>query len=258
MQKVKLTIIILLLILHGILRVNAVELNMNTSKSLNLGESPKDIVIIKMDIHPKAGESIMSFQMDIDYDKSDLELEEIVLSTESKELLKELNYREIEPGKVRVLVYGIEQREFSGMGVFEIRLRKQNPDEDKESVIQISGVKVSDPVGEMAEVVKSVEKVVLQLKAIYADLGEMKVYPNPYKPSKGHATVKFANITEEKAIKIYTLTGELVRDINEVSGSVYEWDTRNESGEELASGIYLYLVTSGSGEKETGRIVIVR
>jgi hypothetical protein len=90
------------------------------------------------------------------------------------------------------------------------------------------------------------------------------VYPNPYRPGSGTAFdrpggIVFANLALRSQIKIFTLSGELVFETEENDGDGrLEWAAVNHSGEKLASGIYLYIVTGAGGEKKTGKIAIIK
>jgi len=71
-------------------------------------------------------------------------------------------------------------------------------------------------------------------------------------------------------ILIYNIAGELVKkipdgDISKVNGPIYEydWDTRNEKRNRVASGIYLYLVkardkSTGESAKVVKKLAIIR
>jgi hypothetical protein len=101
--------------------------------------------------------------------------------------------------------------------------------------------------------------------SVYAILGmpsqsleEAYAYPVPFQPSKGHQNITFANLSATAHIRILTINGDLVRDIDQTDGSGrYVWDVTNQSGQPLASDVYFYVVTSGR-EKKTGKLVIIR
>ena len=38
----------------------------------------------------------------------------------------------------------------------------------------------------------------------------------------------------------------------------WAWDVRNMEGEEVARGIYLWIVTNSAGERRTGKIAIIK
>ncbi len=91
------------------------------------------------------------------------------------------------------------------------------------------------------------------------DLGALNVYPNPVKRVAGHNTLTFDNITSQVKIRIYTAAGRLVREIDLAgAANAYQWDLRNSSNQEVSSGIYVYIVTNGAGEKKTGKIAVIR
>lgn len=94
------------------------------------------------------------------------------------------------------------------------------------------------------------------LVAFATNLQNVIVYPNPYIASK-HNRVYFKEITEHSIIKIFTLAGELVKEIR-VSKTPAEWDVKNEAGNPVASGIYLYLITDTQGHKAIGKIGVIR
>ncbi len=91
-----------------------------------------------------------------------------------------------------------------------------------------------------------------------ATLGDVKVYPNPFKPSKGHDKITFEGLKNDVQIRIYKITGELVYEKDYPSTNGYEyWSVTNIHGEPLASGVYIYVI-EGSGEKAIGKIAIIR
>ncbi len=95
----------------------------------------------------------------------------------------------------------------------------------------------------------------------FSTTSKIIVYPNPYKPNSrlGHQRIVFSGLTTKAKIVISSLTGEKVREIdNENSEGSFLWDARNDNGERLASGIYLYLVTGENGGKKTGKIAIIK
>ena len=89
-------------------------------------------------------------------------------------------------------------------------------------------------------------------------LENLIVYPNPFKPGVGHTRITFAALTEQATIRIFTLAGELVKK-QDVSGQYsWDWDVKNTDGDELARGIYIWVVINPAGEKRTGKIAIIK
>jgi len=92
---------------------------------------------------------------------------------------------------------------------------------------------------------------------IVGDLSNVIVYPNPFKPHLGHNEIYFKGLTEKTTIKIYNIAGELVRQIDNIDGEAV-WDARNDSGNKVASGIYIYIMTNDKGNKKTGKLAIIK
>jgi hypothetical protein len=99
-------------------------------------------------------------------------------------------------------------------------------------------------------------------------LSEVKVVPNPYNPSvrtgaqsfPGAPRVQFINLPSTATISIYTVAGDLVRELakqNDTANDFVDWDLKNADGNDVASGIYVYFVEA-AGEKASGRFVVAR
>lgn len=89
--------------------------------------------------------------------------------------------------------------------------------------------------------------------------GEFKVYPNPinFKTAVGN-TLKFNNVPVNTKINIYDVTGREVRMLNSNDANLIEWDGKNNSGSAVSMGLYIYLLTDGNGNQETGKIGITK
>ncbi len=102
------------------------------------------------------------------------------------------------------------------------------------------------------------------------------VAPNPYiegdpNHSFGEPTprkIEFRNLPEKAVIKIFTISGDLVRTLEHgpdqqgnLSGSI-AWDQRSDSGLLVAPGLYIYVIKSeaeeSSGDKTNGKLMIIR
>ncbi|MFH2203739.1 MAG: S8 family peptidase [Elusimicrobiota bacterium] len=81
-------------------------------------------------------------------------------------------------------------------------------------------------------------------------------FPNPFRPTThGTATLTIPSGLQGKnpKIRLYTMDGKLVRDM----GANTTWDGRNDSGLDVATGVYLFLVETDKGQ-ERGRIAVIR
>ncbi|MGB5287879.1 MAG: FlgD immunoglobulin-like domain containing protein, partial [Ignavibacteriaceae bacterium] len=91
-------------------------------------------------------------------------------------------------------------------------------------------------------------------------------YPNP-SSGETHFTFKLTQIPEEIRIKIFTIAGRLVREIKLNSSDLkYDfnkifWNGRDQDGDVLANGVYLYKVIMKAGDKTedvTQKLAIVK
>ena len=90
------------------------------------------------------------------------------------------------------------------------------------------------------------------------DLTSAHCYPVPFKPSAGHTKITFTNLTRFARIRIYTISGELVRTLDKFdAGDSVDWNVRNSRGSAVDSGVYLYLIKNG-GQTKKGKLMIIR
>jgi subtilisin family serine protease len=91
------------------------------------------------------------------------------------------------------------------------------------------------------------------------NLADVFTYPNPYSKSSGVDYVMFANLTRKATIHIYTLNGKAIRTIEhqgDTGGARWHLDT--DSGEKVASGIYIYRITAEGVAEKMGKLAIIR
>jgi len=114
-------------------------------------------------------------------------------------------------------------------------------------------------------------------QALATFLGKEVVYgimnfPNPFRPAQiSQTTICFTTKEPvgEKNIDIYNLAGELVHtapeneillkgiDPQDRHVYKYEWDGRNDYGEKVASGIYIYVVNA-DGTRKAGKLAVIK
>jgi hypothetical protein len=86
---------------------------------------------------------------------------------------------------------------------------------------------------------------------------DAKVYPSPYSSSEGNSIRFSVDRTTGGEVKIYTLSGNLVKELVIQSGeSEVDWDVLNEDGNSITAGLYIYTITDGEGNKKTGKLAI--
>ena len=88
----------------------------------------------------------------------------------------------------------------------------------------------------------------------------VKYYPNPLQPSKGmnYAKMNFSNMPAGTRIKIYTMLGQVVRELEADASGMAVWDGKNNAGEKAASGVYIVYMKDGSGNKKRIKIAVER
>ncbi|MFN8586946.1 MAG: hypothetical protein U0704_04015 [Candidatus Eisenbacteria bacterium] len=101
-----------------------------------------------------------------------------------------------------------------------------------------------------------------------ANLERVGVVPNPFRANEvwdpaGGNEIHFINLPQTATIKIYTVAGDLVREIHhsDPTHDFERWDLRSGANKQVASGIYIYRVESNVNGREfafQNRLVIIR
>ena len=99
------------------------------------------------------------------------------------------------------------------------------------------------------------------------DLNEIQVVPNPYivnsnyfNESPGNNLIRFTRLPTKCTISIYTISGEKVRELSHdspVDGNAW-WDLRSYNNQEVAPGLYIYVVEAPGAEPKIDKFAIVR
>jgi ligand-binding sensor domain-containing protein len=84
-------------------------------------------------------------------------------------------------------------------------------------------------------------------------------FPNPFILGV-HPRFIIDKLADKATVRFYTPEGILVRNISSslILGSRAEWDGTNDRGEQVASGVYLYLVTTEDGLSTMGKVAVIR
>jgi len=89
-----------------------------------------------------------------------------------------------------------------------------------------------------------------------SEIDMISVYPNPYyglhelETSRSNKYVSFNHLPEKATIRIFSLGGIMVREINKNEPSQFAtWDLSNQYGYPVASGIYIVYVETDFGTK---------
>ena len=105
-----------------------------------------------------------------------------------------------------------------------------------------------------------------------SNLEQVAVVPNPYKgsaqwdPAPNDRRIHFTHLPAGSIVRVYTAAGELLRTMTQnpnanaggASGEL-EWDLKNEGGNTVVSGIYIYTVHPPDGSTpKKGHFVIIK
>lgn len=85
-------------------------------------------------------------------------------------------------------------------------------------------------------------------------LDSLRVAPIPFKPHRNpqHDKIHFQGLTRNATVRVYDLSGTLVWSDTEDGDGHCAWDAK------VASGIYIYLVTTPDGEVKKGKLSVIR
>ncbi|MFH1823902.1 MAG: hypothetical protein ABH873_01580, partial [Candidatus Firestonebacteria bacterium] len=93
-------------------------------------------------------------------------------------------------------------------------------------------------------------------------LTDVKVYPSPYKPKEVYqGKLKAIYLPDDSEMRIYGIAGDLInilKEGNTGNAGVIEWDGKNEVGEEVGQGVYIYIIKDEQGNKKIGKIGLIR
>ncbi|UCF06363.1 MAG: hypothetical protein JSV33_04850 [bacterium] len=107
---------------------------------------------------------------------------------------------------------------------------------------------------------------------IGTDFNAIYAVPNPFRTGTSAETspfydnfpgnvIKFYNVPLNATIKIYTVAGDLIwvgSQGGEEESGVVSWDTKNQRGQEVSSGLYIFRSEGQNGEDVYGRIIVIR
>ncbi len=79
-------------------------------------------------------------------------------------------------------------------------------------------------------------------------------YPNPFVVQTGVEALLQFKISQRADVRIYTVAGDLVRTTDVNKG----WDGRNDAGELVASGVYIYYLLGEDRSQHIGKIFVLR
>ena len=94
---------------------------------------------------------------------------------------------------------------------------------------------------------------------VATSLGNVKAYPNPWRVDKhANTPIKFDNMPAASTIKLFTVSGHEVTTLSADSNGMAAWYRTNDSGDLVASGIYIYLIIDPQGNETSGKLAIIK
>ena len=96
-------------------------------------------------------------------------------------------------------------------------------------------------------------------------LDDVIVVPNPYYGSAPWTAteiadkIEFQNLPPSCDIKIFTMSGDLVRELKHNDGTGSEaWNLLSKNDQKVVSGVYIYKITTPDGEYKVGKFMIIK
>ncbi|MCX5801218.1 MAG: hypothetical protein NTX17_07530 [Candidatus Eisenbacteria bacterium] len=88
----------------------------------------------------------------------------------------------------------------------------------------------------------------------------MAVSPSPFVPARGHTNMTFfGEKVRGSEIKIFNKAGEHIKTLEVSAGQeTIIWDGKSEDGKDVASGVYVWVLRTPSGEEHRGKFAIIR
>lgn len=156
------------------------------------------------------------------------------------------NDKDLQPNKKITITVSYRAGDIAGLDASKLVLARY--DEARQRLIPLPST-VDPATRKVTCVVVHLSKfAVIELRPA-SNLDSVKVYPNPFNP--GRDSLIIDNLTASAEVKIYTIAGELVRTVGfaSVNGRA-NWDGKNDSGSNVASGVYVMYITSPEGKKK--------
>ncbi len=92
----------------------------------------------------------------------------------------------------------------------------------------------------------------------FSDFAKLKVGPNPFILNEGERnTLNFRQLVPGSQVKILTINGQLIRVLTRGILDEIRWDGRNDDGKFVATGVYVFMITSENGQETAGKVLVV-
>jgi hypothetical protein len=94
------------------------------------------------------------------------------------------------------------------------------------------------------------------------------VVPNPYlfasayERTQADRFIKFTSLPPEGRIRIFDVAGRFIQELNytedQLQGGDLGWNLQTRENLVLAAGLYLFVLETPSGERKSGKFVVIR
>ena len=95
-------------------------------------------------------------------------------------------------------------------------------------------------------------------------MDNVRVVPNPYvistiwETSWNEHVIQFTGLSQKATVRIFNSSGELIKTLyKEGDSSILEWNLKNEYEQQVAPGVYFYLIDSPIGSAKGKFFVIL-
>lgn len=215
-------------------------------------------VILPVNLVSGTGEDVSGLNMDIGYDTSKVTFKGVTTGQAALDAGKTVSSSSPQSGTIRIIVFGLNQTRIADGIIANISFDIQS---GISGAITLTVSKAAASAPDATSVPLSTVAGSITISS--AQLEDIRVYPNPCKRGQ-KVNIKNLPLNEETTIYIYNIAGEIVRTLKEgeeieigLGSETAVWDTKNEDGEAVASGIYPYLIKSNQSGK-SGKIVLVK
>lgn len=138
-------------------------------------------------------------------------------------------------------------------------------------------IRVTKPFSNVDQLQITTKSATTDNKLASSQLDKIRVVPNPYLATttqeqplpptitsgRGDRKISFIHLPKNAKIYIYTVRGELVRELTmppgqSINDGTIDWDLRSRENIEVAFGVYFYVVDAPGIGKKTGKLAIIK
>jgi len=87
---------------------------------------------------------------------------------------------------------------------------------------------------------------------------ELEIFPNPFIVGK-HDYIYIDKLVKESSIKVLSIDGRLINELETPGGGIAKWDGKNSSGETVSSGVYIIVAYDREADNvQLGKIAVIK